>query len=137
MKRKCWDVGGSFFVGDSLSLLLLCFFGFVKSYMLGHHIYNKNSFSAWQIPRHDSVSMERLKSAVQSALTKRKLSIALKKEQMECLYATRFYGKSLIFQLLPDIYDHLLHVENSVVLIVSPFNALMHNQITNEVFQPV
>ena len=32
----------------------------------------------------DSVSMERLKSAVQSALTKRKLSITLKKEQMEC-----------------------------------------------------
>ena len=32
----------------------------------------------------DSVSMERLKSAVQNALTKRKLSIALKKEQMEC-----------------------------------------------------
>ena len=33
----------------------------------------------------DSVSMERLKSAVQSALTKRNLSIALKKEQMECM----------------------------------------------------
>ena len=32
----------------------------------------------------DSVSMERLKSAVQSVLTKRKLGIALEKEQMEC-----------------------------------------------------
>ena len=39
------------------------------------------------------------------------------------------YGKSLIFQLLPDIYDHLLYVENSVVLVISPLNALMHNQI--------
>ena len=39
------------------------------------------------------------------------------------------YGKSLIFQLLPDIYDHLLYVENSMVLVISPLNALMHNQI--------
>ena len=39
------------------------------------------------------------------------------------------YGKSLIFQLLPDIYDQLLHVEYLVVLVISPLNALMHNQI--------
>ena len=39
------------------------------------------------------------------------------------------YGKSLIFQLLPDIYDQLLHVENSVVLVIFPLNVLMHNQI--------
>ena len=84
--------------------------------------------------------MERLKSAVQGALTKRSLSIALKKEQMECVSSIvdgrdvlavlpTGYGKSLIFQLLPDIYDHLLHVEDSVVLVISPLNALMHDQI--------
>ena len=26
----------------------------VKSYMLGHHIYSKNSFPAWQISSHDT-----------------------------------------------------------------------------------
>ena len=39
------------------------------------------------------------------------------------------YGKSLIFQLLRDIYHQLLHVEYLVVLVISPLNALMHNQI--------
>ena len=86
------------------------------------------------------VSMERLKSAVQGALTKRNLIIALKKEQMECVSSIvegrdvlavlpTGYGKSLIFQLLPDIFDHLLHVEDSLVLVISPLNALMHDQI--------
>ena len=84
--------------------------------------------------------MERLKSAAQGALTKRNLSIALKKEQMECVSSIvdgrdvlavlpTGYGKSLIFQLLPDIFDHLLHVEDSMVLVISPLNALMHDQI--------
>ena len=84
--------------------------------------------------------MERLKSAVEGALTKRNISIALKKEQMECVSSivdgwdvlavlpTR-YGKSLIFQLLPDIYNYLLHVEDSVVLVISLLNALAHDQI--------
>ena len=41
------------------------------------------------------------------------------------------YGKSLIFQLLLDIYNQLLHVKNSesVMLVISPLNALMHNEI--------
>ena len=67
----------------------------------------------------DSVSMERLKSAVQSALTKKKLSIAfiIIKERADGMPTG--YGKSL-FQLLPDIYDHLLYVEISIVLVISP-----------------
>ena len=35
-------------------------------------------------------------------------------------YVTRFYGKSLIFQLLPWYIRSLLHVENSMVLVISP-----------------
>ena len=31
--------------------------GHVKSYMLGHHVYYKNSFCAWQISGHDIVRM--------------------------------------------------------------------------------
>ena len=34
------------------SLYLYWFYGFVKSYMLGHHIYYWTSFSAWQISSH-------------------------------------------------------------------------------------
>ena len=63
----------------------------------------------------DSVSMERLKSAVQSALTKRKL----RADGMPT-----GYGKSLIFQLLPNIFDQLLYVENSLVLVIFPLNTL-------------
>jgi superfamily II DNA helicase RecQ len=39
------------------------------------------------------------------------------------------YGKSLIFQLLPDIYDIFLGVKNSIVLVISPLNALMQDQV--------
>ena len=76
-----------------------------------------------------------LKNAVQGALTKRNLSIALKKEQVECVLSIverrdvlavlpTGYGKSLIFQLLPDIFDHLHHVEDSLVLVISRLNSL-------------
>ena len=61
----------------------------------------------------DSVSMERLKSAVQSALTKRKLSIALKKEQMECQQV---------------MVNHLFSNFCPTYTIIY-FNAPMHNQI--------
>ena len=84
----------------------------------------------------DSVSMERLKSAAQSALTKRKLKHCVK-ERADGMPTG--YGKSLIFQLLSDIYDHLLYVENSMVLVISPLNALMpgwktcaHSQLHNK-----
>ena len=72
----------------------------------------------------DSVSMERLKSAAQSALTKRKLKHCVKEraDGMPPGFMVTFW------QLLPDIYDHLLYVENSMVLVISPLNALMHNQ---------
>jgi superfamily II DNA helicase RecQ len=39
------------------------------------------------------------------------------------------YGKSLIFQLLPDVYDLYFGVENSIVLVISPLNALMQDQV--------
>ena len=70
--------------------------------------------------------MERLKGAAQSALTKRKLKHCVK-ERADGMPTG--YGKSLFFQLLPDIYGHLLYVENSMLLVISPLNALMHNQI--------
>ena len=35
------------------------------------------------------------------------------------------YGKSLIFQLLPDILGCFFGVSNSIVLVCSPLNALM------------
>ena len=50
----------------------------------------------------DSVSMERLKSAVQSALTNRNLSIALKKEQMECV--SSFVDRRDVLAVLPTGY---------------------------------
>ena len=50
----------------------------------------------------DSVSMERLKSAIQSALTKRNLSIALKKKQMECV--SSFVDRKDVLAVLPTGY---------------------------------
>ena len=50
----------------------------------------------------DSVSMEQLKSAVQSALTKRNLSIVLKKEQKECL--SSFVDQRDVLAVLPTGY---------------------------------
>ena len=50
----------------------------------------------------DSVSMEQLKNAVQSALTKKNLSIALKKEQMECL--SSFVDRRDVLAVLPTGY---------------------------------
>ena len=39
------------------------------------------------------------------------------------------YGKSLIYQILPDVYDNILDAKNSIVLVISPLNALMRDQI--------
>ena len=50
----------------------------------------------------DSVSMERLKSAVQSALTRRNLSIALKKEQMECVILRWSKGQGAFHVVNPE-----------------------------------
>ena len=42
------------------------------------------------------------------------------------------YGKSLIYQLLPCTFDYFLSsdVENSSIIVVSPLNALMQDQIS-------
>ena len=70
-------------------------------------------------------------------------SIILKPKQVKCLEAVYFgrdviavlptgYGKSLIFHLLPSLfYDKLTSASNkrAVVIVVSPLNALIENQI--------
>ena len=40
------------------------------------------------------------------------------------------YGKSLIFQLLPFVFDSWMDVSDSIILVtgISPFNALMRDQ---------
>ncbi len=85
--------------------------------------------------------MEKLKRAIQNALAKSSLHLTLKKEQMECLSSVitdgkdilavlpTGYGKSLIYQLLPDVFDQYLVVQDSIVLVISPLNALMYDQI--------
>ena len=40
------------------------------------------------------------------------------------------YGKSVTYQILPDVFDIMLGTEKSVVLVISPLNALMQDQIT-------
>ena len=70
-------------------------------------------------------------------------SIILKPKQVKCLEAVYFgrdviavlptgYGKSLIFHLLPSLFhDKLTSASNkrAVVIVVSPLNALIENQI--------
>ena len=85
--------------------------------------------------------MEKLKRAIQNALAKSSLHFTLKKEQMECLSSVitdgkdilavlpTGYGKSLIYQLLPDVFNQYLVVQDSIVLVISPLNALMYDQI--------
>ena len=92
-----------------------------KSYTRQGVLRKLRTFFTKKIYLFDFVSMEQLKGAIEGALTKRNLSIALKKEQMECVSSIldgrdvlavlpTGYGRSLIFQLLPDIYDQLLVV---------------------------
>ena len=38
------------------------------------------------------------------------------------------FGKSLIFQLLPFVFDSWLAASESFILVVSPLNALMRDQ---------
>ncbi len=85
--------------------------------------------------------MEKLKRAIQNALAKSSLHFTLKKEQMECISSVvtdgkdilavlpTGYGKSHIYQLLPDVFDQYLVVQDSIVLVISPLNALMYDQI--------
>ncbi len=84
--------------------------------------------------------MEGLKEAIRRSLLKRKLEFSLKKEQMECISSIvagrdvlaalpTGYGKSVIYQILPEVYDNILDAKNSIVLVTSPLNVLMCDQI--------
>ena len=73
-----------------------------------------------------------------------KAELSLKEAQYEALKNVVFdrrdtmcvlptgYGKSLIYQLLPRTFDYFLSsdVENSSIIVVSPLNALMQDQIS-------
>lgn len=79
--------------------------------------------------------------AVQQSLIKLSLSIALKKEQESALRAVVVenkdclcvlptgFGKSLIFQLIPLVCDSMSGRTDSVVIVVSPLNAIISDQI--------
>ena len=81
-------------------------------------------------------------NAVNYALNLLKSSdLVLKREQKEALHAVCVekrdclcvlptgFGKSLIFQLVPFTLDYLTKVNNSCVLVVSPLNAIISDQI--------
>ena len=81
-------------------------------------------------------------NAVNYALNLLKSSdLVLKREQKEALHAVCVekrdclcvlptgFGKSLIFQLDPSTLDYLTKVNNSCVLVVSPLNVIMSDQI--------
>ena len=55
-------------------------------------------------------------------------TVAQQKIDCLCILPTGF-GKSLIFQLVPFVVDHLDKVNNSCVLVVSPLNAIISDQI--------
>ena len=80
-------------------------------------------------------------SVVQQSLQKLSENIVLKKEQEAtlravvvqkkdclCILPTGF-GKSLIFQLIPFVCDSLNGVSDSCVIVVSPLNAIISDQI--------
>ena len=72
-----------------------------------------------------------------------KAELSLKEAQYEALKSVVFegkdticilptgYGKSLIYQLLPHVFDYFLSSEedSSSIIVVSPLNALMQDQI--------
>ena len=55
-------------------------------------------------------------------------AVTLKKQDCLCVLPTGF-GKSLIFQLVPFVMDRLEKVSHSCVLVVSPLNAIISDQI--------
>ena len=81
--------------------------------------------------------MERLREAVKSVLIKRGFEFTLKEKQLECISSIvcdgrdvlavlpTGYGKSIIYQILPDVFDIMLGTEKSMVLVISPLNALL------------
>jgi ATP-dependent DNA helicase RecQ len=84
--------------------------------------------------------MEGLEEAISLSLLKRKLEFTLKKEQMECISSIvagrdvlavlpTGYGKSLIYQIFPNVCDKIFDAKNSIVIVISPLNALMCDQV--------
>ena len=55
-------------------------------------------------------------------------AVTLKKQDCSCILPTGL-GKSLIFQLVPFVVDRLEKVSHSFVLVVSPLNAIISDQI--------
>ena len=55
-------------------------------------------------------------------------AVCVEKRDCLCVLPTGF-GKSLIFQLDPSTLDYLTKVNNSCVLVVSPLNAIISDQI--------
>ena len=55
-------------------------------------------------------------------------AVTLKKKDCLCILPTGF-GKSLIFQLVPFVVDRLEKVNHSCVLVVSPLNVIISDQI--------
>ena len=86
--------------------------------------------------------MERLREAIKSVLIKRGFEFTLKEKQLECISSIvcdrrdvlavlpTGYGESVMYQILPDVFDIMLGTEKSMVLVISPLNALMQDQIT-------
>ena len=90
--------------------------------------------------------MEILREPVNSVLMKRGFEFTLEERQLEreleCISSIvcdgkdvlavlpTGYGKSVIYQILPDVFDIMLGTEKSIVLVISPLNALMQDQIT-------
>ncbi|KAK2548239.1 ATP-dependent DNA helicase Q5 [Acropora cervicornis] len=90
------------------------------------------------------VAIDQFHSALDFALEKlAKAELSLKEAQYEALKSVVFkgkdticilptgYGKSLIYQLLPNVFDFFLSSEenSSSMIVVSPLNALMQDRI--------
>ena len=58
-------------------------------------------------------------------------AVVVERKDTICILPTG-YGKSLIYQLLPFVFDAYLGYENtnSSIIVISPLNALMVDQIT-------
>lgn len=55
-------------------------------------------------------------------------NVVVRKKDVLVVLPTGF-GKSLIFQMLPFVFDSWLYTNGSFILVVSPLNALMRDQI--------
>ena len=90
----------------------------------------------------DMELMNKFHNSINNALLRlSKAEISLKQAQHEALKSTVMerkdsliilptgYGKSLIYQTLPFIFDYLEASSNAMIIVVSPLNALMQEQV--------